>query len=468
MRNKKNFSIKNKIIFMNIIILIPILIVIYAITIDTLHKNLISKSVEYLKNESYNSQIYVINYLKREQNLDAEEVLKNTAPFMAAYISNNLKCRTQIYSHNLSLLGDSQNGIDINYKDDIFNGTLGNKCYRIYKNSNEEYILFSSPIYINDKSIGCIRYIYSLENEMTILKRTLCVMFFTGILGILLDFILSNILSKGITEPITTLKKASENVKEGIFNKEVNIQSNDEIEELSTTFNQMSKSIENYINSLKNEKEKQNVFFNNATHQLKTPLTSIIGYSDLIERLNQNKDVTECAKYINKEGKRLLKLIEEILDISKYKKEDIELKKEPCNMDELVKDCINMLKLRFDMYNIKIHLNIESKILYIDKEKTSEVILNILDNALKHSECNNIYVSTLKDSNYKLSIKDDGQGICKEDLSNLFQPFFRGSSPKGSGHGLGLNICKLIMTKQQGDIFIKSNESTGTEIILCF
>ncbi|MEL5864053.1 HAMP domain-containing protein, partial [Clostridium cochlearium] len=100
----------------------------------------------------------------------------------------------------------------------------------------------------------------------------------------------NNILSKEILSPIIKLKKASYNLKNGIFDKKIEIDTNDELYELGETFNEMSENLEVYIKTLKEEKEKQYRFFNNATHQLKTQLTSIIGYSDLIQRMSNNKE----------------------------------------------------------------------------------------------------------------------------------------------------------------------------------
>ncbi|SNV67925.1 HAMP domain-containing protein [Clostridium cochlearium] len=292
-------SIRNKIILMNTIILIPMIIVIYIATIKILYLNLIKKSVEYLKSESYNSQIYVMDYIKRESDFKPNDVIKNMGPFIAQYIANNLKCTTQIYNNNLDLLGESEDSEGINYNEDVVAAVNGNKCYKIYKNFQKRYILFSSPIYSGDESIGCIRYIYDLEEDMLVVKKTIYSVFLVIISLTALSLILNNILSKEILSPIIKLKKASYNLKNGIFDKKIEIDTNDELYELGETFNEMSENLEVYIKTLKEEKEKQYRFFNNATHQLKTPLTSIIGYSDLIQRISNNKEGNMIEVFIN-------------------------------------------------------------------------------------------------------------------------------------------------------------------------
>ncbi len=346
---------------------------VYIATIKILYLNLIKKSVEYLKSESYNSQIYVMDYIKRESDFKPNDVIKNMGPFIAQYIANNLKCTTQIYNNNLDLLGESKDSEGINYNEDVVAAVNGNKCYKIYKNFQKRYILFSSPIYSGDESIGCIRYIYDLEEDMLVVKKTIYSVFLVIISLTALSLILNNILSKEILSPIIKLKKASYNLKNGIFDKKIEIDTNDELYELGETFNEMSENLEVYIKTLKEEKEKQYRFFNNATHQLKTPLTSIIEYSDLIQRMSNNKEdnmIEECGTYINTEGKRLLVLIEDILDVSKYEKNSVSIERKICN------------------------------------------------------------------------IKDDGNGIDREQIDKVFEPFFRVRGNTNPGNGLGLSICK--------------------------
>ncbi|MDU1442502.1 MAG: HAMP domain-containing sensor histidine kinase [Clostridium cochlearium] len=314
-----------------------------------------------------------MDYIKRESDFKPNDVIKNMGPFIAQYIANNLKCTTQIYNNNLDLLGESKDSEGINYNEDVVAAVNGNKCYKIYKNFQKRYILFSSPIYSGDESIGCIRYIYDLEEDMLVVKKTIYSVFLVIISLTALSLILNNILSKEILSPIIKLKKASYNLKNGIFDKKIEIDTNDELYELGETFNEMSENLEVYIKTLKEEKEKQYRFFNNATHQLKTPLTSIIEYSDLIQRMSNNKEdnmIEECGTYINTEGKRLLVLIEDILDVSKYEKNSVSIERKICN------------------------------------------------------------------------IKDDGNGIDREQIDKVFEPFFRVRGNTNPGNGLGLSICK--------------------------
>lgn len=465
-------KIRNKIIIMNIAILIPVLIIVYSITLDTMYKNMVQSSINFLKQESYNSQLYIMNYIENEDILDVETVIKNMSPFIATYVSNNVKCRSQIYGIEGTLLGDSIDEINFHGGEDVVGALSGNKTYMIKKIDNISYILFSSPIYQNNRTIAAVRYIFPLTNEILIVRNTFLVMIFVGIIAIIIALILSYLFSDGIVKPLMNLKTAASKVAGGNFTKVIEIESNDEVEELADTFNKMSESLSKYIGRLKDEKEKQKRFLDNATHEFKTPLTAIIGYSDLLNRVKDKEDIERCTYYIDKEANRLLNLVEELLKLSKLGKQEFHIKRVPTDLKQLVEECLTILKLRLDKYCIDIHENIFDQELFIDQSKTEQVVLNVIDNAIKHSECSDIYIEfNRKKDTFELIIKDNGKGINKDNLKNIFEPFCtigKVSAIKSEGTGLGLSICKEIMKKQNGTINIRSTEEVGTEVILNF
>lgn len=465
-------KIRNKIIIMNIAVVILVLIIIYSITLDTLYQNMVQSSLNFLKKESYNSQLYIMNYIEKDNTLDVENVMKNMSPFLATYLSNNVKCRTQIYDKGGSLIGDSSDSVNFQQGKDVENAISGNKTYFLEKIDNEKYILFASPIYNGNETIGCIRYIYPLTNETSIVNNTFLVMIFIGLIGIIIALIFSYLFSNSIVKPIINLKVAASKVSEGNFTRVIKIESDDEVEDLADAFNKMSDNISKYVDRLKNEKEKQKRFLDNATHEFKTPLTAIIGFSDLLNRVKNKEDIEKCAYYIQKESKRLLNLVEELLKLSKIGKEEFQVNISKVNIKYVIEECLTILKLRFDKYSINISKNIFNQEILIDSSKTEEVILNIMDNAIKHSECKNIFIKFIKENEYfELSIRDDGKGIYKESLKNIFEPFCsigKISAKQTNGTGLGLSICRQIMKKQNGTINIKSFEGLGTEVILNF
>lgn len=463
------FGIKRKILFMNIAVLILSIAGIYVVTIYELYTRITNNSIDMLKKESYNSQAFVMEYLQNEDKFHVEKVLNEMSPFIATYLSSKSKVRVQIYN-NSSIIGDSEDYPHIKKDDDISNALSGKKAYIIRKIQGKYYILFSSPIYYNDSKLGCIRYIYNLDKENNIVFKTILSMTFFAVVSILCSIILSNSFSNEIVKPIVILKKIARQVSHGKFVKNFKINSKDEIEDLSNSFNIMSNNIENMILKLKTEKENQKRFLDNITHEFKTPVAAIIGYSDLLLRVEDKKDTEQCIKYIKKSSDRLLNLVEQLLELSVLNKNEFELNKEYVDIKSVIESSVMLLKPRMNKFGIDVKLKIHSKKIYIDKEKTEQVILNILDNAIKYSECSEITITMNYDENFiNIYISDNGQGIPEQDLEKIFQHFYtahKSLQNKYGGSGLGLAICKEIMNKQSGKIQIESHK--GTTVILKF
>ncbi|MBY6838272.1 HAMP domain-containing sensor histidine kinase [Clostridium botulinum] len=464
-----NWGIKGKIVIMNIFILIIAILSIYVVTIYTLYSRVINNSIDMLRKESYTSQSFIMKYLETEDDFHVENVLNEMSPFIATYLSNNCKFRVQIYN-NSSLIGDSDNYPNISKDDDVVTALKGNKSYIIRRIEESSYILFSSPIYYSDGTIGCIRYVYDLNNENTIITNTILSMVLFAIVAIIFSSMMSNSFSNRIVRPIVSLKNIARKVSVGDFSKKISINSKDEIEDLSNSFNIMSNNIEIMIENLKDEKETQKRFLDNVTHEFKTPLAAILGYSDLLLRVKEKKDIEQCVKYIVQSSNRLLKLVEQLLDLSRLNKNELEVKNENVDIKSIIETAAMMLNPRMNKFGIKLNMNLISKSVYADKEKTEQVILNLLDNAIKYSECTEIDIYMENNEDYEIIyIIDNGQGIPKEDLKNVFENFYtahKALQKKYGGSGLGLAICKEFMEKQSGKIEISS--LNGTTVKLSF
>ncbi|NFV57667.1 HAMP domain-containing histidine kinase [Clostridium botulinum] len=464
-----NWGIKGKTVIMNIFILIIAILSIYVVTIYILYSRVINNSIDMLKKESYTSQSFVMKYLEMEDDFHVENVLNEMSPFIATYLSNGCKFRVQIYN-NSSLIGDSDNYPNISKDDDVIEALKGNKSYIIRRIEEASYILFSSPIYYSDGTIGCIRYVYDLNNENTIITNTIFSMVLFAIVAIIFSSMMSNSFSNRIVRPIVSLKNIARKVSFGDFSKKISINSKDEIEDLSNSFNIMSNNIEIMIENLKEEKETQKRFLDNVTHEFKTPLAAILGYSDLLLRVKEKKDIEQCVKYIVQSSNRLLKLVEQLLDLSRLNKNELEVKNENIDIKAVIETAAMMLNPRMNKFGIKLNMNLVSKNVYADKEKTEQVILNLLDNAIKYSECTEIDIYMEHNEAYVIIyIADNGQGIPKEDLKNVFENFYtahKALQKKYGGSGLGLAICKEFMEKQSGKIEISS--LNGTTVKLSF
>ncbi|WP_298837023.1 sensor histidine kinase [Clostridium sp.] len=460
-------GIKNKIVIMNIAVLLPVLLIVCFITIGNLYENIINSSITMLKQESYNSQLNIITYLDNEKNIGLPEILKNMSPFIAKNLSDHYRFRIQLYNKD-GLVGDSEEYPIILENKDVTYALSGTKSYIIKKIENKQYILFSSPLYFEGETIGCFRYIYPLDKEIGLVKNTSVTMLLIGLLALFLSIFLSNVFSRKIVSPIVSLKRASQKVANGDFTNIIEIDTTDEIKDLADSFNLMSININNSILKLKDEKANQKRFLDNVTHELKTPITSIIGYADLLPRVKNDKDKSQCLDYIQKGGHRLLCLVEELLNLSKLNKEDFQMEVAQTNLKVVIEESLLILRPRLEKYNIFIETRLFDHFIWIDKQKTEQVFLNIFDNAVKYSDCTSIVIKMfLGHESLIVSITDNGCGIPKEHLKKVFEPFYTANKRlqnQYGGMGLGLAICMEIMKKQQGDICISSDNGTKAEL----
>lgn len=446
-----NLSLKQKIILTNIAILAPIIIFIYIITFNTLSKNLLDNSLEYLLKENTTMCGYVENLLESNNNPNKEEAFKSISPFIATNLSSKFNIRVQTISNSGQITYDSDKNQISLYNKDIDKALDGSQSYIIKKIDGVPYIFLSTPIFYKNTYCGVLRLILQNSSSVTILNNTLVIMLLVSIASLGIGIILIYSFSKELVNPLITLKEQSRKIAKGNFGEKVHITSGDEIEDLANTFNVMSEEIENYIKELEDAKTKQKKFFDNISHELKTPLTAIIGFSEIIPKLDDNDKVLESSALIEKEGRRLLTLVEEILILSKANKENFAIEATYINLKDLIDECLNILHIKLSNYHISIIKNYENIFVYGDYDKTKQVFINIIDNAIKYSGCETIEItSKVYDDRIEIFISDDGIGF---DVSNI-------KSTKGNG--FGLNICKNILSTQNGSFSIKSTLDEGT------
>lgn len=228
---------------------------------------------------------------------------------------------------------------------------------------------------------------------------------------------------------------------------------------------------------LKNAKMRQE-FTANVSHELKTPLTAISGYAELIENgMAANEDVIRFAGEIHKSSKRLLTLINDIIRLSELDVMDQRIDKEEVDLYEIADNCVGMLQLKADRHKVSINLHGGHETIYADKEMMEELVYNLCDNAIRYNKTDgmvDVTISSYMDDEVKkvvLSVKDTGIGISKEHQERIFERFYRvdkSRSKSSGGTGLGLAIVKHIVAQHGIDMDLNSEEGRGTEIKVIF
>lgn len=215
-------------------------------------------------------------------------------------------------------------------------------------------------------------------------------------------------------------------------------------------------------------------FVADVSHELKTPITSIMGYADTLLE-GEYDDVTR-NKFLNviaSEARRMAKLVTDLLSLSRYDSNKNKIEKTEFDLGELVKKCQEKLEIEISKKHHKVENLVTANVplVYADKSGIERVVLNILTNSIKYTKENGsikIYVGFVYSDAY-VKIIDNGIGIPEDDLTRIFERFYRVDKARSrelGGTGLGLSIAKEILDQNNGSIDIKSEVGKGTEVVI--
>lgn len=222
----------------------------------------------------------------------------------------------------------------------------------------------------------------------------------------------------------------------------------------------------------------QQEFVNNVTHEIKTPLSTILMAAEvLVEDKIHTKPFRrdQYISIIRNEGEKLREELDRVLDVARMSKAGVYLNKEIFTPEEMVVAILDRMKLQFENYGgiSEIHWEAKGEAIHFDKKSFELIIINIIDNALKYNIQNPVVIirSKLIDAQLIVQIEDNGIGINKMYHSELFHRFFRvpiGETHHIKGFGLGLYLVKQLMDAHNSTIFVTSKENEGTTVTLKF
>ncbi len=215
-------------------------------------------------------------------------------------------------------------------------------------------------------------------------------------------------------------------------------------------------------------------FVADVSHELKTPITSIMGYADTLLEGEYDKDTqNRFLNVIAEEARRMAKLVTDLLTLSRFDNNQILQEKVRFDLGELVKQCQEKVQIEIDKKGHKVECFVTADVpnVYADREGIERVVLNILTNSIKYTPDGGnikIYVGFVYNDAY-IKVIDNGLGIPEEDLNRIFERFYRVDKARTrqmGGTGLGLSIAKEILDKNNGSIDIKSEKGKGTEVVI--
>jgi len=455
-------SIKTKISSSNIIVIVITVLIVQIMIYIAVKGYYYSNLKDTIYGQIKISSDFYNNYMS--SNTVKENIFNDSDTFWS-----NTDCRVQIIDLEGNVIMDSLGYIS---KEKILTkevklalggNTQGEATTYQNANNNEKIISVAYPLLFDTDVDGVLRFSASTEGIDKSIREILFIIILLGVLVIFISSTISLFISNSIMKPLKLVCVGAEKMAKGNFNESIPNYSKDEIGSLADTLNYMSEEI------LKNERLK-NEFISSVSHELRTPLTSIKGWAIVLESsdLEDKEEVREGLKIIESEVERLTYLVEELLDFSKLISGKITLRKEVLNIREFIQDILRQLEPKLLSRGIDVEFKSEEiKPIEVDKNRMKQVLINVLDNAIKFSPNDSkIVISIMEDNKYlTISIKDHGYGISKEDLPHVKEKFYKGRNINAS-NGIGLSICDEIITQHEGILEIKSGLQKGTEVII--
>ena len=373
------------------------------------------------------------------------------------------------------------------YYNQMLNDEFGMKSVRspdkLLVEIDKDGLHVSAPVFITDR-IGMVRADFSLKVLDTGLNNLIITLVMvSGIISIIV-ITLGIFISNSISKPIIRLRDAANEITKGNFNVDIkSIKNNDEIGELSFQFQKMKESIvstSKNLNKLVEERTKElqraneqlkdldrlkNEFIDVAAHELRTPIQPILSLSEVLQSRIKDAKQQELIELIVRNARRLQRLTQDLLDVSKIGSRSLTIKKERINLNELIRSIVdeytNEPKKGTPNIELLYSPNEDSFYVEADRSRITQVLSNLIDNAIKSiAEEGTIFINLEKkqDDYVTVTVKDTGRGIPDDILPNLFTKF---SSKSLSGTGLGLFISKSIIESHNGKIWGENNFSRG-------
>ncbi len=329
----------------------------------------------------------------------------------------------------------------------------------VERDSQNETIYYACPIFLENKIIGSAKFAMGTDDFAELFDVLRGYFLTTFILSLAAALLMALLFIKTLMKPVLNVRNMAVDIAGGNFGTRVNYTANDEIGDLSKNLNKMAES----LNMLE---QTRNSFLANVSHELRTPLTIIKGFAMTMQGDSTlSEENIHYVNTINKEADRLTRLVNELLELSRLRTGRFSLKLSKNSVKDLIDSVVFQMTPKSKEAGCRIIVEEPEKQenIYMDPDKMKEVLINLIDNALKYSitagkECKVKIRYYFTEEEVDISVTDTGPGVSETEASQLFERFFRGGSRnhKADGVGLGLAIAKEIVEAHRGKITVES------------
>lgn len=331
---------------------------------------------------------------------------------------------------------------------------------------NHEYIATDSPITLGGQHYGHV-YMFAPSNMIRETVGELGDRFMSiGAVSVILTLLVIPFLTRFITRPLLQMKQVTEQLALGAHQSGLETGRTDELGDLARSISRLSRDLDR----VKNER---NEFLASVAHELRTPLTYIKGYADLAARPGTTEDAREQYNVIIRdEARRLSGLVKQLFDLARLDQNDFIVNLSPVRLSPIAESVLTLVGPTFDEKGVRLTCKVPDNLsAKLDAIRFQQVLLNLLDNALKHTPSGREVViqAVAHKSCVEVTVEDEGEGIPEEELSVIFERLYRvdkSRTRKSGGTGLGLAIVKEIVDAHGGTIRAESRLGEGTAITI--
>lgn len=374
---------------------------------------------------------------------------------------------------NAEIVYDSHNGQWLNHRlapeklDAIQLQSLNVQQAGVYNyeaEDGERWVLYLAPIPRFPNAVVTLAApdVPPFEIFRTIFARPLLV---GSGLALVLSLLLSYAISRSVAQPLQRMATAATAIAQGDYDQQVPMAGPQEVRAVARDFNQMAQQV-------KVTQQAQRDFLANVSHDLKTPLTSIRGWSQAIsdETLNDEAAVRQASQIIEDEATRMTRMVQQLLDLAKLDSGQVELRREPVDMAVLLHEIRNRFALRAEQNEVLLAVSADPPLhAHIDYDRTMQIFANLVDNALEHTPHGGQIelVAERQPTAISVRVRDSGAGIPEDELARIFERFYqvdksRVRSAENRGTGLGLSIVAQLVQAHDGQLDVSSTIGVGT------
>ncbi|SDE14683.1 Signal transduction histidine kinase [Paenibacillus sp. UNCCL117] len=437
-----------------------------SINIESGNRNTVNNQLQDLKNNSnsFIQQSFLTHHFTSDE-IYFEQIAEETATVLQYAASSGVA----MYSIAGELLYASDQAAFTTSGEDLQLARQGKTAYTLTRAKRGASVLFAYPVVVHGTKVGIVRFAKDftpLYEQSGYIQRTI---FSIALAVFAAAFLFSYLLCRHITVPLSKLTKATTEVMNGNFNIRIEVKQKDEVGQLAVNFSSMVEKLREQFAIIEKDRDRleelnhhRKRFFDQVTHELKTPLTTIMGYAEIIRKngINDPALFQKGVNHIVDESKRLHAMVLELLERSKATgahHTDITV-----DAAQILLDVCDTMAIKAQRYKKTIRCEADKGLFIRGKsDRLRQLFINLLDNAIKYSYAHTeiIVIASLEDDRIRMIVSNQGKTISADNLAKIFEPYYRAGHPytESASIGLGLSICKGIVDEHRGRIQISSD-----------